>query len=132
MADIIRKVDDVHLVAGNEVPADGTHRLMLDGQVVSLDLTNENFAQLENDLAPWFKVGTRPKGSQQPHHSGASKRAQNRDRNARMRAYADAHGISYRNADGKVQYNRELQRRFDEWEADNGPYITLTGRTSQE
>ena len=122
MAAIIRKVDDVHLVTGQEVPADGTHRLVLDGQVVDLDLTNENFAQLENDLAPWFKVGTRPRHAAQAPATGSRKRG--RAYNTGMRAWADERGYIYRNKDGKIQYPPALIRDYASYLADHGGSVT--------
>lgn len=55
--------DDVHLTEdGQRVPADPASAavLVLDGQSVELDLTPEHRAELEQDLARWFKAGAKP------------------------------------------------------------------------
>lgn len=122
MAQIISSVDDVDFAEGRNTPADHTGIvLQLGTERCELDLTGAHLAELHELLAPWFKV-SHAAGPRSPHQRAASTRVQNRVRNTRMRAWADERGISYRNADGKVQYTRKLQREFDAWEAKHGQF----------
>lgn len=121
MAQIISSVDDVDFAAGKQTPAEHTGiPLQLGSQACELDLTEAHLAELAAMLAPWFKVSHA--AGLKPPRPGAGRFSQHRQRNARLRAWCDERGISYRNADGKVQYGRKLLREFEEWEAEHGQF----------
>lgn len=87
--------DDREYAAGNRVEAERTVTLSLDGQTVELDLSASSWAQLQADLAPWFKVGTATttgSGKRPPAgvHGGANMAG--RRYYAGLRAWADSVG----------------------------------------
>lgn len=127
MAAIVTNVDDVDWAEGITTKAEMTGIvLQLGNEVCELDLTDDHFSQLHSLLEPWFKIA-HSAGLKSPRHQPSSGHHQNRARNKRMRAYADARGISYRTPDGKVQYSRKLQREFDAWEAEHGQFVPAPG-----
>jgi hypothetical protein len=109
---IIQTIDDLHHHEdGEQVAAERTHRLTLDGKDTELDLTAEHYKELDELLARYFAAGRKPQGPPRAPKTGAGKRPT--DYNAGMREYADAHGINYRAAkSGKPYYSAKLKRAY--------------------
>jgi hypothetical protein len=110
-------IDDIDHANGIRTEADGTYRLSWDGLTVELDLTKQHAREIENLIAHLFRVGTIVGRSEQ----GKGSRKVTRSYNAGMRAWADANGISYRQAGtGKVSYSADLKKRYAEYLVSRG------------
>lgn len=123
MAAIVRRVDDVDYAGGTETEAAVTVPLQLGTEACELDLTEAHYAELRELLAPWFKVA-HAAGLKPPRSAGSRKPG--RAYNTAMRKWADARGIRYRNADGKVQYPVTLKRDYAAY-LESGGTVTPAG-----
>lgn len=90
--------DDLHYREdGEQVPATVKRVLGLDGDEVSLDLTEENATELDNLLVRYFKVGTKvEKVPAKRTRKAASARAPHtpeRERSAEIREWAESQGM---------------------------------------
>jgi hypothetical protein len=115
MAQIFQTVDDLHQAEdGEQVTADRTHQLALDGRTVEIDLTAAHYDELAKLLSRYFAAGRKgPGGDRTPGGRRPGSGRATGSYNAGMRAYADAHGISYRTqAHGKPSYNVGLRRAY--------------------
>jgi|SRR5215471_875949 len=113
----VELLDDLDLAAGKETPADATLRLALDGRAVEIELTNKHRDKLASFLAPYLDAGrpvtasaTRRAANGAPRTGGRDK-AQRKQLNDAIRAFADAQGIPYP-ARGRLP--GDLRQRFAE------------------
>lgn len=88
-------------------------------RTVTLDLSDENHALLQNDLQLWFKAGQsselRPPSEPKPLPVPRTPSP----RNLRMRKFADDNNINYKTATGDVYYTPKLKRLFAAYEKEN-------------
>lgn len=107
---IITTVDDLHQAEdGEQVQADRTHTLALNGRRVEIDLTAAHYKELDEALARYFKAG-RTNGTSAQSRGACCCMA---PRTVGMRAYADANGINYRYPSGKPYNPKGLQAEYD-------------------
>jgi hypothetical protein len=123
VATIVQTIDDLHNSEdGEQVKADRTHRLRLDGRDVELDLTAAHHDELAKLLERYFKAGHRPQDAPPPREVPShAKMSRNETRDLRAWADAQTPPLSYEpRGKGSYYYSMDLRRKWAAHKAEAG------------